>query len=173
MKELFGRLRARVAAFDAPTLGYVVRLGLWLALFTLALEHGTPLVSDALKHGTAALTAALLSPFTDAVAQRGDVVSYAGFSVRIIEECFGLLEMAIFAAAVLAFRAPWRARWLGLAAGLPVIYAFNLLRIAMLLAVGRHAPSLFEFAHLYFWQATLIAMITGLWLLWVRLAVRA
>ena len=166
-------MQALLQRVDSAMLGYVVRLGLYLAAFTFALERLTAGPTEALKQATAALTAALLWPFSDAVSRDGDVVSYAGFSVRIIEECFGLLEMAIFAAAVLAFAAPWRARAVGLAAGLPAIYAFNLLRIAMLLVVGRHAPAWFDFAHLYFWQATLILVITGFWLLWLRFVVRA
>lgn len=173
MQALLLRLRARLARLHSPMLGYGLRLVLYLVVFTAGIDRLTPALSEGLKHGTAALSAALFAPFSDAVVVRGDVVTYAGFSVRIIEECFGLLEMAIFAAAVLAFAAPWRARLLGLALGVPVIYVFNLLRIAMLLVVGRHTPHLFDFAHLYFWQATLILVITGLWLLWVRFAVRA
>lgn len=171
MQALLSRLRARLGRLDAPLFGYGLRLLLYLLLFTFAIDRLTPALSETLKHGTASLTAALFAPFSDAVSVHGDVVRYAGFSVRIIEECFGLLEMAIYAAAVLAFSAPWRARALGVVLGLPVIYAFNLLRIAMLLVVGRHAPAHFDFAHLYFWQATLILVITGLWLVWVRFAV--
>lgn len=173
MPGLLSQLRARWARLDAPMLGYVLRLGLYLAAFTFAIGRLTAGPTETLKHVTAALTAALLWPLGGEVSRQADVVTYAGFSVRIIEECFGLLEMAIFAAAVLAFAAPWRARALGLAAGLPAIYAFNLLRIAMLLVVGRHAPAWFDFAHLYFWQATLILVITGFWLLWLRFVVRA
>jgi exosortase/archaeosortase family protein len=80
--------------------------------------------------------------------------------------------MAIYAAAVLAFATSWRKRLLGVALGLPLIFAFNLLRIGMLLFVGRHSRAFFEFAHLYFWQATLVLGITALWLVWVRFVVR-
>ena len=80
--------------------------------------------------------------------------------------------MAIFASAVLAFSTTWRKRLLGLALGLPAIYAFNLLRIGMLMFVGGHSRAIFSFAHLYFWQATLVLGITALWLLWVRFVVR-
>jgi exosortase/archaeosortase family protein len=53
----------------------------------------------------------------------------------------------------------------------PTIYAFNLARIVMLLWVGRHANDYFEFIHVYFWQATLILVITSLWLVWIHLVV--
>lgn len=152
--------------------GFLVRFVLYLWIATAAIEHLPPERQQSLQEATASLVAALFRLTTDRVHLAGDVVSYDGFSVRIIPECFGLLEMGIFAAAVLAFAASWPKRAVGLLLGLPAIYALNLLRIAMLLAVGRHAPDFFEFAHIYFWQATLILVITSLWLLWVRYVVR-
>ena len=56
--------------------------------------------------------------------------------------------------------------------GIPAIYVFNLLRIMCLLVVGRYANPMFDFFHLYFWQATLIIMITSVWLLWIYAIVR-
>jgi exosortase/archaeosortase family protein len=80
--------------------------------------------------------------------------------------------MMIYAACVLAFPTSWRKKGLGLLLGIPAIYIFNLLRILCLLVVGRFANSTFDFFHLYFWQATLIIMITSVWLLWIYAIVR-
>jgi exosortase H (IPTLxxWG-CTERM-specific) len=125
-----------------------------------------------LKEATAALASALFGLFSSSVSAHGDIVAVSGgFSVKIVAECFGLLEMAIYAAAVLAFATSWRKRLIGLALGIPVIFLVNLLRIGMLLWVGSHSREFFEFAHLYFWQATLVLGITALWLLWVRFVV--
>ena len=55
----------------------------------------------------------------------------------------------------------------GLLLGCPLIYLFNVARIAGLIAVGRYWHEAFEFMHLYFWQATMIVMITSVWLLWI------
>ena len=55
---------------------------------------------------------------------------------------------------------------------MPILYAFNILRILVLLLVGRYQHDLFDFMHLYFWQATLILMITSVWLLWIFKVVR-
>jgi exosortase H (IPTLxxWG-CTERM-specific) len=153
--------------------GFLVRLALYLG----GAMAVAPLLSaqsmQPFKDATAALAAALFGLFSDSVSAHGDIVAISGgFSVQIVSECFGLLEMAIFASAVLAFATTWRKRLIGLAFGLPVIFAFNLLRIGMLLFVGRHSRAFFEFAHLYFWQATLVLGITALWLLWVRFVVR-
>ena len=45
------------------------------------------------------------------------------------------------------------------------------MRIVALLLVGRYLPGLFEFFHLYFWQATLIAMIVSVLYGWIKLFV--
>ena len=50
---------------------------------------------------------------------------------------------------------------------LPIFYSFNVIRIGVLMVVGKHWPEYFDFMHLYFWQATLILMITSVWLLWI------
>ena len=100
------------------------------------------------------------------------LVGLGGFDVRIIEECTGIYEAIIFVAAVLAYPASPGKKAIGVALGLPLLYLFNVLRILVLLGVGRFCPGLFEFMHLYFWQATLVLGITALWLLWVRFVVR-
>jgi archaeosortase B (VPXXXP-CTERM-specific) len=121
---------------------------------------------------TVAIEYALLAPFTDQVTVTGTIVQFESFSVEIISECTGLFEMAIYAACVLAFPTSWRSRSLGLLFGIPAIYAFNILRIICLLVVGHYAYSSFEFFHLYFWQGTLILMITSVWMLWIYWVVR-
>jgi exosortase H (IPTLxxWG-CTERM-specific) len=153
--------------------GFLLRLALYLGGAMALLPQLSAHWMQPLKEGTAALAGALVGLLSDSVNVQGDVVAIAGgFSVQIVSECFGLLEMAIYSAAVLAFATSWRKRLLGLALGLPVIFAFNLLRIGMLLWVGRHSRAFFEFAHIYFWQATLVLGITALWLVWVRFVVR-
>ena len=42
----------------------------------------------------------------------------------------------------------------------------------MLIVVGKFFPKAFDFMHLYFWQATMIVMITSVWLLWIIKVVR-
>ena len=152
--------------------GFVIRFALYLGAAAAAIPLVPPDWIVPLQEATARLVAAVLGAFADGVVRSVDTVSFAGFAVRIVSECFGLLEMAIYGSAVLAFATSWRNRCLGLALGLPVIFAFNLMRILMLLLVGRYVPGFFEFAHVYFWQATLILGIIALWLSWLRFVVR-
>jgi archaeosortase B (VPXXXP-CTERM-specific) len=110
--------------------------------------------------------------FTADVRVDEKLVFLGSFAVKIIDECTGIYEMLIFAAAVLAFPTTLVKKGLGLVLGCPLIYVFNVLRIAVLILVGRFWPRGFDFMHLYFWQATMIVMITAVWLIWITLVVR-
>ncbi len=124
-------------------------------------------IMEAMMVGTAKLEYFMFLPFTDDVSTQGTLVVLKGFSVKIIEECTGVYEALIFASAVLAFPTTWAKRGIGFAFGIPAIYAFNAIRIMVLIIVGKYFPASFEFMHLYFWQATLIVMITSVWALWI------
>lgn len=115
----------------------------------------------------------LFVPFSSAISLDQKQIVFGGFGVKIIDECTGIYEMLIFSAAVLAFPTSWRSRLIGIAMGNPLIYLFNVLRIAMLIVVGRFWSQAFDFMHLYFWQATMILMITSVWLLWILKVVRS
>jgi exosortase H (IPTLxxWG-CTERM-specific) len=161
--------------FANPTWRFLVLFAVYLGAVGMLLPIGLrtfPAINGALVKATAAIEYALLLPFTDQAKLMGTTVHFGSFGVEIISECTGLFEVAIFAACVLAFPASWRSKGLGLLFGAPTIYAFNLLRILCLLLVGHYAYSSFDFFHLYFWQGTLILMITSVWMLWIYLVVR-
>ena len=122
---------------------------------------------DVLARFTAHAEYWVFSIFTRHTYVSDKVVSYKGFAVNIIEECTGVYEVLIFSAAVLAFPTSWQNKGVGLGLGVPLLYLFNVLRIGVLMLVGKYQPEYFDFMHLYFWQATLILMITSVWLLWI------
>jgi archaeosortase B (VPXXXP-CTERM-specific) len=162
-------------SFADPTWRFLVLFALYLAVVGLLLPRATkafPGVMRFMVALTAAIEYRLLALFTEQASLTDTVVHLGSFGVRIIGECTGLFEMAIYTACVLAFPTSWRKRAYGLLFGIPAIYAFNVLRILCLLLVGRYANASFEFFHLYFWQGTLILMITSVWMLWVYLVVR-
>lgn len=94
-------------------------------------------------------------------------ISAPRLAVEIIEECTGLYEIVIFIAAVLAYPAVRREKIIGIAGGIVLLYTLNIARMVFLVAVGNARPDWFNFLHVYFWQATLILMITSVWLLWI------
>jgi archaeosortase B (VPXXXP-CTERM-specific) len=101
----------------------------------------------------------------------GKLITYNGFTLEIIDECTGLLEMVIYMAAVISYLTTIRKKVLGIAFGLGTIYMLNIIRIVFLLIVGSFSAGLFRFMHLYFWQATLIIMIAAVWVAWLLLVV--
>ncbi len=120
---------------------------------------------------TASISGWIISLFDSGVSYWGKSIAYEGFSVRIIDECTGLLEMVIYSSAVLAFSTSIRKKLIGLAFGVPLIYLFNIIRIVVLVVVGAMSRRLFDFLHLYFWQVTLIIIIASVWVGWLYLVV--
>ena len=158
-----------------PTWRFLALFAVYLGTIGTLLPIGLrtiPGINQVLIRATAAIEYGLLAPFTDQAVLKGTYIQFGSFGVEIISECTGLFEVAIYAACVLAFPTSWRKKGLGLLFGIPAIYAFNILRIVCLLVVGRYANSSFEFFHLYFWQGTLILMITSIWMLWIYMVVR-
>lgn len=95
-----------------------------------------------------------------------------GFGVAIMPGCNGVEACIILIAAILAFPAPWRMKWVGLAAGIVAVQAVNILRIVSLFYLGQWDMQWFEFAHLYLWQALIMLDVLVVWLLWVRYLAR-
>jgi len=150
---------------------FALLLGAEVLLYPMITKRWFFLVEGATR-ATAWLEWAALSLFSDKATLDGNLVHFGHFAVRIIEECTGIFEVIIFVAAVLAFPTTWQKRAIGLGMGIPLLYLFNVVRILVLILVGRYQPQFFEFMHIYFWQATLILMITSVWLLWIFKVVR-
>lgn len=120
---------------------------------------------------TARLCGSVLTILVGEVEIADRVVTLPRFSIEIVEECTGVFEMLIFLAALLAYPASWRSKLIGFLTGLPALYLLNIIRIIFLAIIGGNWPILFDFMHLYFWQATLILMITTIWVLWIVIVV--
>jgi exosortase/archaeosortase family protein len=151
----------------SPSNRLVSRFILYLGLFVWLRELALPLVGEWLTRTTARMTYWVMRPFTEQIAVFDRDVLFDEFSISIIQECTGVMEAVVFAVAVLAHATTWKNRAFGLLVGLPIICAFNVLRIVLLLVVGRHDPSLFESLHAHFFQGVFILLITLLWLGWL------
>jgi len=121
---------------------------------------------------TAKVVGACYSLGGSQTAVSGNLITGPGVALQVIEECTGAYEMIIFAAALWAFPTSWRKKLWGLLLGLPLLYAINVVRMMLLALVQAHGNrNLFDFMHIYFWQATLILMILGVFILWIKLIV--
>jgi exosortase/archaeosortase family protein len=107
----------------------------------------------------------LLALFDRTVSVRGDLIE-GRFPLRIVLDCAALDAQAVFAAAVVAFPAPWPRKLKGLGAGLLVISLFNLVRIAFLYVVGARWPASFRAVHEEVMPVLLVVVVCGAFALW-------
>jgi exosortase H (IPTLxxWG-CTERM-specific) len=91
-----------------------------------------------------------------------------GFAVSIQPGCNGIEASIVLIAAMLAFPAPWKHRLIGLGVGLLAIQVLNLVRIISLFYLGQWDMTLFEWAHLYLWQALIMLDALVVFVVWLR-----
>jgi exosortase H (IPTLxxWG-CTERM-specific) len=74
----------------------------------------------------------------------------------------------VLLAAMLAFPASWARKAIGLAVGIAAVQGLNIVRVISLFYLGQWNYDVFEWAHLYVWQALIMLDVLIVWLLWVR-----
>ncbi len=112
----------------------------------------------------------LMSFFDENVLIAGKVISSqtSDFAVSIEPGCNGVEAMIILLAAILAFPAPWGYKLKGLLWGFIAIQGMNLIRIISLFYLGQWSKELFDWAHLYIWQALIMLDALVVFLIWIR-----
>jgi exosortase H (IPTLxxWG-CTERM-specific) len=134
----------------------------------------TPPVQSALvlpwTEALARVSAGLVTLFDPRVAAAGKVLqsTTSGFAVSIEAGCNGIEAAIILIAAMLAFPAPWKQRLIGILAGLTAVQALNVARVVSLFYIGQWNLRVFEWAHLYVWQALIMLDVLVVWLVWIR-----
>ena len=121
-------------------------------------------------HALAGISSALVTLFDSHVVTVGKVIRSTSnnFAVSIEAGCNGVEATLVLIAAMLAFPAPWKHRLLGLVAGVLAVQFLNVLRVISLFYLGQWNRQLFEWAHLYVWQALIMLDVLVVWLIWVR-----
>jgi exosortase H (IPTLxxWG-CTERM-specific) len=95
-----------------------------------------------------------------------------GFGVSIEPGCNGVEAAVVLVAAMLAFPSPWLMKFWGIVIGFAAVQAVNLIRVVTLFFIGQWNLKVFEFAHLYMWQALIMLDVLIVWLIWMRLVAR-
>jgi len=118
----------------------------------------------------AAASARIVTFFDPGVVATGKVLQSTsnGFAVSIEAGCNGIEATIVLLAAIFAFPAPWKHRLLGLAAGIVAVQGLNIIRVISLFYLGQWNLDVFEWAHLYVWQALIMLDVLIVWLIWVR-----
>jgi exosortase H (IPTLxxWG-CTERM-specific) len=127
-----------------------------------------PLVGP-LQAAAARVTAGLVRALGTEAAVAGTVVYHpGGFAFQVSRGCLGLVPLVLLATGIVAFPAPGRRKLWGLLAGLPVLAALNLVRLAQLFLTGVRWPGAFDVVHEVVWQVVVVGAALGIWLAWVR-----
>ena len=141
-----------------------------IGVFTFALTmlmRGDALV--ALQDFTAGATGFFVNLFGSEVQVDGSIISSpSGTPLEIIPECLGIISMAIYASAVLAYPCRIKQKMLGIAIGIVALFALNLVRTVSLFYIGSHFPDFLDTAHVLIWQSVMILAAIALWLFWVE-----
>lgn len=106
------------------------------------------------------------------VVVNGAFVTINGFGLEIIDECTAVFSSIVYAACLLAYPTTIRKKVIGIALGVPALYAINILRLVILAQVGISRPALFAFVHVYLWQASFIIFVVVIFILWLKFVVK-
>ena len=119
-----------------------------------------------------AIAYCLLHWFDGDVASNADVLYSVSTqkAVQIKNGCNGLEGMMVVVAAVVAFPSGLRAKVWGILLGSLAVQAVNLVRVMSLYYLNIWNPPLFDWTHLYLWQALIILDAFVFFLLWTRWA---
>jgi exosortase/archaeosortase family protein len=99
----------------------------------------------------------------------GTILSHpGGFTCEIYYRCTGFLPVVCLTVAIWASRGRGLRKLAGIALGVPLLLALNLLRVVHVFLVGVTRPDLFELVHGVVWEAAIVAAVIGFWWLWLR-----
>ncbi len=107
----------------------------------------------------------IFSPEEQVVAKQEKLVSPFG-SITILNGCEGFESIFLLFAAIIAFKAPWKSRIIGLAAGMSIIYFLNQMRIVMLYYCFRYRKDWFDPIHSHIAPTLIILIACIFFLVW-------
>lgn len=131
-------------------------------------------VVDPWTNALARMSAWLMTAFDSDVISQGRVLrsQTTDFGVSIEAGCNGVEAAIILIAGIVAFPAPWKYKLVGIAIGIAAVQVTNLLRVISLYYLRQWNTEVFDFAHLYLWQALIMLDVLVVWLLWMRSVAR-
>ena len=120
-----------------------------------------------LENVTASLLGFSLRIFGMDVIVNGNTVILDGFALKIIDECTAMFGSIVYVSCTLAYPADIGKKIIGIALGIPCLYAINMVRLVVIAFVGLSNPEMFEYVHTYLWQTIFIVFVIIIWLIWV------
>lgn len=166
MWQFFARLAERLRP-HRDILLFCFRFALYSVVAYVVIFALQDQVVEPFTRGIAWVSYELLRIVGASVSLNGVTLALGNFAVSIRTNCNAIYEMALYAAASLAYPASARQRFTGIGVAIVVLYVVNQVRILSLLWFGRTFPELFEVGHVYIWQVLFLLVSAALWLGWV------
>lgn len=116
---------------------------------------------------TARSTGFLVNAFGGTVEVRGLTLASRDFSMDIVGECTGFLPIILFLCAVVSYPCTTRAKMVGGALGIAILFVLNLVRTTSLFYIGSAFPRFLDVAHYLVWQSLMVLAAIFLWLSWL------
>ena len=167
---------ARLEQFDYPAAAAAFRdarslddtLGIARVNLALALYYGYLGSSwvDVIAEWTATWTSKAINLFGGSTTVSGTLLISDNFVANVVAECTAIGPIILYIGAVVAYPASKRAKLAGVAAGVVVLTAVNLVRIISLFWIGEAYPEYLDVVHLLVWQSVIILLAIIMWLLW-------
>lgn len=130
---------------------------------------------EPITHIVSLHTESLISIFgyeTKMIPNAGDPSMLLGLNgkylVRVVEGCNAVSVIILFLSFILAFKKDWKSTLLFILAGSVLIYAFNVLRIALLTIGIYEIPEHKELMHGTLFPLFIYGFVFLLWILWIR-----
>lgn len=147
-------------------------IGIQFALFSI--EQSVNVHTNIITPFTeiiAHISAWIVKLFDDQVFSQGVILQQGdtGFAVSIQSGCNGVEAVLVLIAAMIAFPSPWKFKLLGILGGFFAVELLNIVRIISLFYLGQWNQTVFEWAHLYIWQALIMLDVLVIFLLWLRI----
>ena len=169
-----------------PTIRFIKTLGLnqkrqELSLERTEVDENTSLAESAKDKKLAKIDAQLASLSVKEKnlpegKERVDARNNTEFTFRVVPDCGAIPSMSIYFAAIIAFPALWRKKFVGVVVGLIALYFINVARLATLAYIGAIDPTpdnrWFNFIHEYVWQGIFLVFVVAIWMMWIEFVVR-
>jgi len=161
------KARENKEALKYVALFLVFCVAFYLVYYSLTISGSTIMIL--LRSITAHILGTIFSLVGADVVVQGEDITINGFPMKIIDECTAVFSSIVYCSCVLAYPTTLKNKGIGIAFGVPSLYAINILRLVVLALVGISAPNMFEFVHVYLWQASFIIFVVVIFLLWLKL----
>lgn len=119
-------------------------------------------------YGTAQLVSSILNATGIPNTVEYNIIHLRNDTWNVTSECTAVNAVFLFVSFIVAYSSTFRSKGLGLATGIPLILAVNILRLVVLGWVTEYWPAHAHFFHDYIWETIFLFFIIALWFIWIN-----